>query len=836
MQIIKQTILYLQFIYLLKLIHLNTPYLLIPVGIISIFLYLLSLLLVRLGMIQQLLHRKIWNVILLIVFLTTAILGILLAIQINYKFEWDFVKAAIKWHVDFGIGMSFVAVFHVIWHLRYYLNLFKSSNGDAKSTKPDQTVLGSRILKYLILLSGFIATVVQVLLIRQIATVFEGNELMMGWTLGAWMLLTGTGAFVGRQSKKNLNEKGLFAFILFILGVLPIVAIIVITLVKNQIFPVGVMVSPTYFLITLFIVLSPICLLLGYAFSLLIRLFNFNQDDFIKVYAFESIGSLVGGIVVSFVFIQWLTILQSLFVLLLLISISLFVAFRNKVYIVASVLVLIFTVLIFLLPVENGIKSFLFTNQKVLESKETYYGNLTITENSDQYNFYSNGSLLFTTDNTILNEENVHYAMLQRQNSENVLIISGGISGMIGEILKYPSVKSVDYLELNQQLVKLASKYKPLPVDQRLRYIERDGRRFIQTVNKTYDVVIFAIPEPSSFQINRFYTDEFLKKLKRKLAPDAVVTFGLPPAGNYISPVKAKIEASVFQTLKKNFRNVEIIPGEKDYLLASDSPINIKISEIVGASGIKNSFVNPYYIDDFSIQQRGELIKKNIEGIEQINSDSRPFPVFYETLRFISQFGGSNWIYVIIPILLLLPMFFFPSVSKGMYFTGFSGASIELLLIFSFQIVYGYVYSALGLIIAVFMGGLAIGSMLGYRFKIAKRHFVFSQLFLGLYALVFPLIWYLQNEISSSIVVFAIFLVMTLIPSIIVGFQFVVGAKLLSNDITKSVPAIYAADLIGSALGVVAITVFLLPLLGLVNSCLVIAGLNFLAIGLINIK
>jgi len=783
---------------------------------------------------QESLQRKIWNVILLIVFITTATLGLLLAIQISYKLEWSFVKTALKWHVDFGIGLSFVAIFHLLWHLRYYFNLFKpskSNNGKEKQISIESG-LSIKSIKYFILLAGFISTVIQVLLIRQITTVFEGNELMMGWTLGVWMLLTGTGAFMGRFSRSNLNEEGRLAFILFILGVLPIAAIILLTLVKNHILPVGVMVSPSSFLVMLFIVLSPVCLLLGFVFTLLVRLFNFHRDDFIKVYAFESIGSLLGGLMVSFAFIQWLTIIQSLFILLLFISISLFIAYKSIAYVIASTFVLAFLLLTFIFPIENGLKSFLFTNQRILESMETYYGNLTITENSGQFNFYSNGSLLFTTDNVILNEENVHYSMLQRQNAENILLVSGGVSGMIDEILKYPSIKSVDYLELNPPLVRMASKYKPLPVDNRFKYIEQDGRRFILLADKIYDVVIFAIPEPSSLQINRFYIDEFLQILKRILSADAVVTYGLSPAGNYINPVKASIEASVYQTLKKNFKNVEVIPGEKDYLLASDSPINIKIAAIAAMSGANNSFVNPYYIDDFSIQQRGDLIKKSIEGKSLINTDSKPIPVFYETLKYASQFGGSSWFLIIVPIVFLIPMFFFPSVAKGMYIAGFSGASIELLLIFLFQIIYGYVYSAIGLIIAIFMGGLAAGSMLGYRFDLNKKHFRVSQGLLVSYALIFPLIWYLLKGLISSPPIFAIFFVMTLIPSIIVGFQFVAGTKLLSDNPTNAAPAIYAADLIGSALGVVVITVFLLPMIGVVNSCFVIAGLNLLGMGL----
>jgi len=45
--------------------------------------------------------------------------------------------------------------------------------------------------------------------------------------------------------------------------------------------------------------------------------------------------------------------------------------------------------------------------------------------------------LLFSTGNEISNEENVHYAMVQHPNPENILLISGGFSGTIAEIMKY---------------------------------------------------------------------------------------------------------------------------------------------------------------------------------------------------------------------------------------------------------------------------------------------------------------------------------------------------------------------------------------------------------------
>ncbi|MHC1702463.1 MAG: hypothetical protein AB9846_01020 [Tenuifilaceae bacterium] len=808
----------------------NTPYLLLPIAIISLSIYFLCLLLVRLNILSDSLHQKIWNTILLFVFLSTAILGLLLAFQINYKLEWSFVKSILHWHVDFGIGLSFVAIFHLIRHLGYYLKIFKHSNNNYQHSNSVKLVDNQK-LKILIFLSGLIATVIQVLLIREFTTVFEGNELMMAWMLGSWMLLTGIGAFLGRQNRILHNAQRLLSTSLLLLSVLPPILVVLVSLLKNQLFPIGTMISPGYFLILILITLSPICLISGLIFSLLIELCRSKKNDFIKVYAYESIGSTIGGLAVSFLLIQWLSILQSLLIISLAILICLFYVFHKRIHLISSFLVLILIVLFITFPIDQSIKSQLFKNQKILESKETFYGNLTITESAGQLNFFGNGSLLFTSDNTILNEENVHFAMLQKQNPKTVLIVSGGISGMIDEILKYPTVTYIDYVEINPKLIDIAKNYKPIPNDSRIHFTPTDGRKFIQQTKSKYDVVIFAIPSPSSIQINRFYTNEFLEILKSKLNINAVAIFGLTPVGNYISPIKASIASSTYQTLKRNFKNVEIIPGEKDYLIASDSSINVKIAEITSINNYDNKYVNPYYLDDYSIQMRGEHIKKSIEGINLINTDNKPIPVFYETLKFISQFKSNNWFLFAIPIILLIvPLFFMGSIPKGMYIAGFSASSIEILLIFIFQIIYGYVYSAIGLIIAVFMGGLAVGSLLGYKIDLKAKHFIASQISLAIYALILSLLWHFQVDIKNNTPVLIIFFFMTFIPSAIVGFQYVAGTILLPEGTTKAATKLYAADLIGSALGIAITTVILLPLIGLTNCCFVIAGLNIIGV------
>ena len=816
----------------------NTPYLLIPIGILLLLLYLLSGLLVRLNFLKKASCLKIWNSALLVTFLTTGFLGLLLAFQTNYKLEWPLVKTLLKWHVDFGIAMSFIAVFHLLRHGYYYLKIFRSDKEDSMSESSPESSEPEKInhLKSMVLLSGFLSTSIQVLLIREITTVFQGNELMMSWTLGAWMLLTGAGTFWGRSKKNPEKAAGFLNKVLLLFAFLPVVIVPLLDVLKTSMFPPGIMVNPTYFLLILVVFLAPVCLLSGFIYSLLVNTFRYEGNGFSKVYALEAAGSLLGGLIVSFVFVQRLSVIQSLLILLLLATI-LFAVIRKEIKdYIAVTIALAAVVLSGIFQLDNLLKSFLFVNQKVLCSKETYYGNVTITENSGQYNFFGNGSLLYTTDNTVTNEEYTHYALMQHRNPKVILLVSGGIAGMVAEILKYSSVESVDYVELNPKLIGLAAKYMPLPADQRVHLIFDDGRRAVQRTTKKYDVVILAVPDPSSLEINRFYTDEFLSLLKKKLNHGGIVLYGLSSSGNYLSAEKRAIETAVFQTLRNNFHQVNIIPGERDYFVASDSALMIDMARLSATKGIDTKYVNANYLDDYSIQQRGKLIRENLKE-KIMNTDEKPLPVYFHTLQFISEFTSKGWMLMVFPVIILLvPLFFMRSVASGMYISGFTASSFEILIIFTFQTFFGYVYSAIGLIIAIFMGGLVVGSVVANRFSAAKKQFVVAQLLLVVYALFFPLFFSLQKNMENSLAGLLFLGFITLLLSAIVGFQYVVGTKILPGNFNQTAPLLYAVDLIGAALGTIVISVLLLPLAGIINSCFIMAGLNLLIVLFIAVR
>lgn len=97
-------------------------------------LYGISIFLVRVQVYTKKTHRRIWNVLLLITFLVSGILGLLLVLQINYGILPSWYRDFLRWHVEFGIGMAWIGIFHALWHYSYYKHIFskKQKNEDCQ--------------------------------------------------------------------------------------------------------------------------------------------------------------------------------------------------------------------------------------------------------------------------------------------------------------------------------------------------------------------------------------------------------------------------------------------------------------------------------------------------------------------------------------------------------------------------------------------------------------------------------------------------------------------------------------------------------------------------------
>jgi spermidine synthase len=480
-------------------------------------------------------------------------------------------------------------------------------------------------------------------------------------------------------------------------------------------------------------------------------------------------------------------------------------------------------------------------------------------------------------------EDFVHFPMLFHEKPESLLILSGGAGGMIHEILKYP-VRRVDYVELDPLLLKLIQKFStPLTQlelsDPRVRIHYTDNRFFINRTQDRFDLIFIGLPAPQELQTNRLFSSEFFSIAKEKMNPAGIIVLTLPGSLTYISPELKDLNRCILETLKTVFRSVRIIPGDTNLYLASDSS---KLESVTSADivkrledrKIKTSLLTKGYLE-FRLHER--WLKWFFEPTERkevrINSDFRPIGVFFSLSYWNALFSPSlavifKWfegfslkisISFMILLTLLMSLVFVkrPSLSRqfvpyAIFTTGLAGMIFSLAIIFTFQTFYGYLYHQIGLLIAIFMFGVALSSfyMTRHLEGIQRDSHLFMKMEIAiiLFSFLFPFVFSIPSQYlektAISLLVYPMFLIMSFFSGACIGLQFPLASKIYlvlpekKRTLGHTAGLLYGADLLGGFFGGLFGGVLLLPVLGLKESCFMMGliKMSSLALLLIFIK
>jgi spermidine synthase len=699
---------------------------------------------------------------------------------------------------------------------------------------------------YTLLLSaavtGATAISTQVILLREFLNVFHGNELVIGCILGIWMLFTGIGARACKNIRPSAQRLS-FAFLLA--GILPVLAVVFINQGRAYFFITGSSVSIFSLLWFTAITLLPFCLVTGGLFTLLCHEAGESilEKPVARIYTFESLGSFAGGIIFSLLFIFWLKT-QYLLCFITLINLGLalcytLIARRTVLIAMVGLIILLSITGLCILPFDKLVRDSFFKGQNVLLREESPYGNIVVTETAGQKNFYENGIPLFASNDPIEAEEAVHYALLQHPHPVKVLLVSGGISGQISEIMKYP-VHRVDYVEMNPAVIRIGKLFHIIPEIQKLRCISRDPVIFIHETDQLYDAALIQVPEPSTIQVNRYFTLEFFISLKKKLNPGAVTSISLRSTADYVDEAGSKLNALLYNTLHTVFKEVVIVPGMKNYFIASDSMISLHLADKAAEKNIETLYVNGYYLDDALIEQRNAYIMNHLDKDAGVSTDFKPRAYFRQVQVWLSQFQTKVFLpLAILSVLLLVYLIRLRILETGLFFTGFIASSAELILLIAFQVMFGYVYLMSGIVISIFMAGLAAGSqwmpsLVKHRsFKTFSRVQMLIALGLLLLAAILTLV---STVFLYAWIIHVIFIIFTLMISSLTGLQFALASGMLNEGSARVASSLYSADLIGSAVGTLLVSTLLLPFAGITGVCFILAGMNILVSVFVNLK
>jgi spermidine synthase len=536
-----------------------------------------------------------------------------------------------------------------------------------------------------------------------------------------------------------------------------------------------------------------------------------------KSYSTETIGAAIAGISVSVLASGILNNYQ-LFLLITLLSLAFtlltfYIEEKRK----KLILKIFFTVIISLVIIFDPdilFRQVLLHGLKVSDTMDTPYGNITKGSYAHEAVIYYNHRLLTYNDDVIEREEDIHYALLQRANPENIIIISGNLGSYLPEIEKY-HVKGITFLERDPELVKNAREgIRDLPKN--LTIENEDAFRYIREKGKKADAIILLLAPPSTLSLNRFYTREFFADVKMRLRQGGVFMCSPCPGDDYLNRESLNLCSSVYNSLAKVFRFVKPVHGQKLYFIASDEEVSVAFCSLAAKCGIKNIYVSPDYLEDDLIEAKSEeILSAMIPGARQ-NSETFPVAAFHFQAYNLSRNINEKYPAMVLLVLIFaLPAFSVRRKNILMYFSASALAGFEIIMLLALQLTAGNMYQMTGLFFAAMMAGLAAGS--GSKLKLPDRISMRIQaLFLAFYYVVIGIFFGQLLEIKHSCPVILIIILTTLLPSFITGHLF----REISNSVSeKSGPSsVYSADLAGSALGFILVSGILVPLLGIKTS------------------
>jgi spermidine synthase len=119
----------------------------------------------------------------------------------------------------------------------------------------------------------------------------------------------------------------------------------------------------------------------------------------------------------------------------------------------------------------------------------------------------------------------------------------------------YPQM-TIDTVEIDPVVVDVAREYFELPDDDRLRVEVEDGRRYVQSTDETYDIIIVDAYYADALPFH-LTTEEFFREAKARLNPGGVVVY------NVISSVeggRSDLFRSMYRTADAVFDDIWAFP------------------------------------------------------------------------------------------------------------------------------------------------------------------------------------------------------------------------------------------------------------------------------------
>jgi spermidine synthase len=355
--------------------------------------------------------------------------------------------------------------------------------------------------------------------------------------------------------------------------------------------------------------------------------------------------------------------------------------------------------------------------------------------------------------------------------------------------------------------------------------VHADGRAFLAEAAPGYDAILVNLNDPQTFQANRFFTDRFFSLARSRLSAQGVLSFSLEGFDGYLAEAQRRKLSSIYHAAKAYFSDVLMLPGERVFFICGNRPLQAGVPDLLRRKGIATPYISGTYEGNIT-PQRIAYLRDRMDPAAPPNAELAPYVMRAVFSEWFAKFHSSPlWFMGALACLAGFYLLHASRVEFVLFSTGWMTMGSEILVIFAFQIFFGYIYYKIGIIVTVFLAGLLPGALWGRRLASrARRVLILSDIALiALLCATFAAV-HAGDRLGQAFYLFIGFSV-----SFACGMQ-VPAALHVRGDDGRAATGVFSADLIGAALGTLVTSTILIPYLGITGAIGALLGLKVLSV------
>jgi len=461
---------------------------------------------------------------------------------------------------------------------------------------------------------------------------------------------------------------------------------------------------------------------------------------------------------------------------------------------------------------------------------------------------YADGRLLASYPDPWTILPTAHLLMLLHPEPRRVFAVGCVADGSVEAMARHP-VEQLMVVEEDPELLRLIPGWYGPRMEAALstpwvRAVATDPLRSISR-SAAWDLVILRDGDPTTLRRNRTRTLEFLRRCRAHMDPAGILVLRVEVSDTYLGGVGGQLVSVLAATVRKVFPRMAVIPGEAILLIAGGPEADLDLDPLIlaerlAARGLEGLELIPEMIPLLLDAARARPLEVQLANGGAINTirhpravllagglhEGRSRPTLMRLVLALERTGA--WPLAAALAVGVLALLAIPATRKSPGVSiaaviGFSSMGWWLLLIGAWQATRGSVYSEIGILTAVFMGGLAGGAALASKWSHPARRLpailaagcVMSALVAAGIAIVIPLVAVPALLIAGGL---------------LTGLAFPGMAELAGRGARRGAGLAFAADEAGAAAAALLIGILAIPWAGLTATAAGIAVLQLAAI------